>query len=42
MLGNTAIGLNGAAAHPHRISTYKTSSPLWLHSKNEEKEKAEK
>jgi hypothetical protein len=42
MLGNTAIGMNGSATHPHRISTYNTNSPLWLHNKNEEKEKAEK
>jgi hypothetical protein len=42
MLGNIAIGFHGVAAHPHRISTYNTNSPLWLHSKNEEKEKEEK
>jgi hypothetical protein len=42
MLRNTSIGFNGAAAHPHQISTYNTNRPLWPHSKIEEKEKKEK
>ena len=37
MLRNSAIGFHDVAAHTHRISTNNTNSPLWLHSKNEEK-----